>query len=230
VLKHLGADLLSAFEAVRLRSYNYNADMFVAFQQPAVLLTYLQVHSLHAMQDPERDRFKLVLNCVMIITSVIPPELPMELSMAVNASLVALTKKRVYCTEPFRIPFAGKVGRARHHVSIVCVGLYSRVSVVVALRLVQVASGPGLFNRAACTGRQIDREFGTQHRPCALLLPMPIMLVSMPQAHRTEVPSFQEHVACTEKTCLFIFSTRPACQHFSALFLPPFPLGRGVLL
>lgn len=56
-----------------------------------------------------RIHSKLILDCIIIITLVVPPELPMELTMAVNLLLSALGKFYIYCTEPFRIPMAGRI-------------------------------------------------------------------------------------------------------------------------
>ena len=62
-----------------------------------------------ALKDPTRPTYKTLIRCTQIITSVVPPSLPMQMAFAVNTALMSLLKAGIYCTEPFRVPFAGRV-------------------------------------------------------------------------------------------------------------------------
>jgi cation-transporting ATPase 13A1 len=78
-----------------------------------LLMLFALVASAYVLKEGlrkgEKTQHELLLRCVIIITSVVPRQLPMQMAMAVNMALMALMKCSIYCTEPFRVPLSGKV-------------------------------------------------------------------------------------------------------------------------
>merc|ERR1719326_1296886 len=61
------------------------------------------------LEDETRPTYKTLLRCTLIITSVVPPSLPMQMAFAVHTALMSLLRLGIFCTEPFRVPYAGRI-------------------------------------------------------------------------------------------------------------------------
>ena len=57
----------------------------------------------------ELQNFQIILRCIIIITSIIPADLPIELSLINKKSLNFFESKRIICTKPYKIPLGGKI-------------------------------------------------------------------------------------------------------------------------
>lgn len=96
------------------RSVIFNNENISLKQTEAfILLLMLLVLSIAAslyvlnegMKDETRDRQKLFLRCILIITSVVPPELPMIMNISINTSLMYLRKKSsLVITQEYFVP------------------------------------------------------------------------------------------------------------------------------
>lgn len=96
------------YSSEQISANNTEAFMFIG-----VLLIFAFIAAgyvlVKGVEEEGRSRYKLLIECTLIITACVPSELPMELSMAVNNSLQELQKFAIFCMEPFRIPLAGKL-------------------------------------------------------------------------------------------------------------------------
>lgn len=102
----LAKTILRNSDSATLRNKESYVLLFILLILSIISSVYVLVNGL---DDEERDKNKLFVRCILIIVNVIPAELPMIISFAINSSLSFLKGKNIFCSEPFRIALCGKV-------------------------------------------------------------------------------------------------------------------------
>lgn len=97
------------------------------------------------LEKGDRTTHELLLKCVIILTSVVPRQLPVQMAFAVNQALMQLNKVGVFCTEPFRVPDAGKITHC----------LFDKTGTLTTDQLVPV----GIVSKKLCKMRKGDTDY-----------------------------------------------------------------------
>jgi len=103
-------ELVQMIEFSTQKVSSNNRETFLAL---AILLLFALVAAGYVLkkglEKGDQTTHQLLLKCVIIVTSVVPQQLPMQMALAVNTALMQLMKSGIFCTEPFRVPYAGKI-------------------------------------------------------------------------------------------------------------------------
>lgn len=130
------------------------------------------------MEKGKRTTHELLLRCVMIITSVVPQHLPVQMAAAINFALIALNKKGILCTEPFRLPSAGKITHC----------LFDKTGTLTSDELVPV----GIINNSDLSSDKsivdLIRPVHKASEKVAMVLSACHSLISLPNKEKTAVP------------------------------------------
>ncbi|CAM9371373.1 unnamed protein product, partial [Discosporangium mesarthrocarpum] len=109
-----------SFQGDLRRMIDYGSDSFIGNESKDSALVLLLLLSFagtaasyvvhKGLSSGTKSGFQLLVQCVRILTSVVPTTLHTEMSQCVNNAMRnLLSAESLHCTEPFRIPLAGKV-------------------------------------------------------------------------------------------------------------------------
>ena len=155
-------------QLIEFSTQNVSADSKEIFMALFLLLIFALVAAGYVMktglEKGDRTTHELLLKCVIIITSVVPRQLPVQMAMAVNQALMALTKAGIFCTEPYRVPFAGKISHC----------LFDKTGTITTDTLVPIGiinHGDGLIAGAKVTLKGIQSKPELNGKSAVLLGP-----------------------------------------------------------